>query len=274
MEPSNIFSHFVSGGGGQEECRTFYESSCTTRYVEKRPGQFVGDTTCEKRPIELCGQGCRMEQDAPQCHDKEIDVLVDVPEEVCDLNPQKTCRFVTKLVPSLKPEHECTVIPQEVCNLKFTPPQQVDKPLKTRWCIDPNAPVERGETYEESAAAAAPVSTYGAAASAPQSYSQPAPPPPAPAPTSYSQPAPAAPAPSSYSEPAPSSYGQPSAPPPPPPSPSPVYYKPVEAPAPAPSQAPDAYGVPSQPSYGSPEPPAPTLPAYGAQPQYGKRKYR
>jgi len=82
--------------------------------------------------------------------------LIDVPEEVCDLNPQKTCRFQTKLVPKLKPAHECTVIPKETCNLKFTSPQQVDKPLKTKWCLDPT-PAAPGETYDEADALAAPL---------------------------------------------------------------------------------------------------------------------
>ncbi len=202
------------GGSGQaeEECRTFYESSCTTRYIEKSPGKFVGDTQCEKQPVKMCGQGCRMEQGEPECHDKEIDTLLDVPEEVCDLNPQKTCRYVTRLVPRLKPVHECTVVPQETCNLKFSPPKQVEKPLKSKWCIDPNADVVRDNGgYEESQAAAAPIG-YNAAASAPQtSYAQPAQAPtsyaqPAQAPTSYAQPAPAAPAPSSYAQPASNGY--------------------------------------------------------------------
>ena len=68
-----------------EECKTFYESSCTTKYVEKQPGKFVGDTKCEKLPIELCGQGCVVEEGEEECHDKEIDTLIDVPEEVRDI---------------------------------------------------------------------------------------------------------------------------------------------------------------------------------------------
>merc|ERR1712088_867720 len=32
----------VCNGQGPEECRTVYESSCTTKYVEKQPGKFVG----------------------------------------------------------------------------------------------------------------------------------------------------------------------------------------------------------------------------------------
>ena len=143
----------VCNGQGPEECRTVYESSCTTKYVEKQPGKFVGDTKCEKLPVEICGAGCVTEEGPEECHDKTITSLIDVPEEVCDLNPQKTCRFQTRLVPKLSPKHECTIIPQETCNLKFTQPQQVEKPLKTKWCQDPTPPVP-GDTYDETEAAA------------------------------------------------------------------------------------------------------------------------
>jgi len=138
----------VCNGQGPEECRTVYESSCTTKYVEKQPGKFVGDTACEKLPVEICGAGCTYEEGPEECHDKVTASLVDVPEEVCDLNPQKTCRFVTKLVPKLSPKHECTIVPQETCNLKFSQPRQVPKPLQTRWCLDPTPSVP-GESYDE-----------------------------------------------------------------------------------------------------------------------------
>jgi len=126
----------VCNGRGPEQCRTVYESSCSTKYVDKGQGKFVGDTKCEKLPVEICGQGCVTEEGAEECHNKEVDTLVDVPEETCDLNPQKTCRLVTKLVPSLKPKQECTTVPQETCNLKFTQPERKQKPLRTEWCLD------------------------------------------------------------------------------------------------------------------------------------------
>ena len=143
----------VCNGQGPEECRTVYESSCTTKYVEKQPGKFVGDTSCEKLPIEICGAGCTYEEGPEECHEKVVASLVDVPEEICDLNPQKTCRYVTKLVPKLEPKHECTIVPQETCNLRFTQPRQVPKPLQTRWCLDPT-PAAPGESYDESNALA------------------------------------------------------------------------------------------------------------------------
>jgi len=146
----------VCNGQGPEECRTVYESSCTTKYVEKQPGKFVGDTSCEKLPVEICGAGCVFVEGDEECHEKVITSLVDVPEEVCDLNPQKICKFVTKLVPSLSPKHECTIVPKETCHLKFTQPKQVDKPLQTRWCLDPT-PAAPGESYDEADALGAPL---------------------------------------------------------------------------------------------------------------------
>ena len=143
----------VCNGQGPEECRTVYESSCTTKYVEKQPGKFVGDTGCEKLPVEICGAGCAFEEGEEECHDKVLTSLVDVPEEVCDLNPQKICKFITKLVPKLSPEHQCTIVPKETCFLKFTQPKQVPKPLLTKWCLD-NTPVTPGDSYDESNAEA------------------------------------------------------------------------------------------------------------------------
>jgi hypothetical protein len=155
----------VCNGQGPEECRTVYESSCTTKYIEKQPGKFVGDTKCEKLPIEICGAGCVTEEGPEECHDKAITSLVDVPpEEVCDLNPQKVCKFQTKLVPKLKPAHECTIIPKETCHLKFDTPRTVDKDLKTKWCLD-DTPAAQDETYEDGNAPLA--DPLGAAQSAP-----------------------------------------------------------------------------------------------------------
>ena len=72
----------LADGQVEEQCKTFYETACTTKYVEKQPGKFVGDTNCEKLPVELCGAGCKVEEGDEECHDKEVDTLVDVPEEV------------------------------------------------------------------------------------------------------------------------------------------------------------------------------------------------
>ena len=52
----------VCNGQGPDTCQTIYESSCTTKYIDDGEGGFVGDTRCEKRPVEICGAGCVLEE--------------------------------------------------------------------------------------------------------------------------------------------------------------------------------------------------------------------
>jgi hypothetical protein len=125
-------------------------------YVEKQPGKFVGDSKCEKLPVEICGAGCVFEEGEEECHDKVITSAIDKPEEFCDLNPQKICRFTTKLVPSLTPEHQCTIVPKETCHLSFSSPTPAKKMLLTKWCLDDTEPAP-GESYEEESALAPPI---------------------------------------------------------------------------------------------------------------------
>ena len=42
-------------------------------------------------------------------------VLEDVPNEICDLVPQRVCNQVTKLVPRLVPKRKCVDEPNEIC---------------------------------------------------------------------------------------------------------------------------------------------------------------
>merc|ERR1712038_49575 len=130
----------------EEVCEENFEKTCSITFKQQAFNETV--KKCEKLPVEICGAGCVFQEGAEECHDKVIASLVDVPEEVCDLNPQKTCRFITRLVPRLKPEHQCTIIPKETCTLKFTQPKQVPKPLLTKWCLDPT-PAAPGDSYEE-----------------------------------------------------------------------------------------------------------------------------
>ena len=72
--------------------------------------------------------------------------MVSVPEEVCDLNPQKICRFTTKLVPKLTPQEECTLVPRETCHLTFSTPERGTKPQITKWCLDDSEEEEKEDT--------------------------------------------------------------------------------------------------------------------------------
>jgi len=136
----------VCDGRGPLECRTVYEASCRTKYLEKQPGKYVGETDCERLPVEICGAGCDYQEGAEECHEKVITTVVEVPEEVCDLNPRKICKNITKLVPRLKPSRECSIIPQETCSVVFSAPHKVSKPLLTKWCLDDSAGAEGQST--------------------------------------------------------------------------------------------------------------------------------
>ena len=39
-------------------------------------------------------------------------------------------------MPKLEPVQECNVVPKETCQLKFSKPNQVKKPIITKWCLD------------------------------------------------------------------------------------------------------------------------------------------
>jgi hypothetical protein len=150
----------VCNGEGEEVCKTIFESSCTTKYVEKQPGKFVSDSQCEKLPIKVCGKGCTYEEGEEECHSKVLTSVVDIPEEVCDLSPERICRFTTKLVPKLVPQHECTIVPKQACHLKFSNPVPTKKPLMTKWCLDPTEPAP-GDSYDESNALGSPLGPSG-----------------------------------------------------------------------------------------------------------------
>merc|ERR1711992_443142 len=161
----------VCEGEGPEECKTVYESACTTRYQEhdvdedkvecetiqeekcedvtqgytteqkctKWPKQvctsqklrvkkYSPETECKKVPRELCGpSGCVLTPGPQECFDKKETIVQEVPEETCNLEPQRQCKHVTKLVPLLKPAEECVDIPKEVCSRSRTNPRKVQK---------------------------------------------------------------------------------------------------------------------------------------------------
>ena len=78
----------------------------------------------------------------------KIGVVLEIPEEICDLIPQKTCRMATKMVPKLIPEQECTLVPKQVCNVSYGPPEIVKKPYMSEWCLDESNAIEDNEVTQ------------------------------------------------------------------------------------------------------------------------------
>merc|ERR1712193_378952 len=92
-----------------------------------------------KEPRELCAPaGCGFKQGDEECYDKTQTVVQDAPKEECNLEPQRTCKHVTKLVPKLTPTEECVDVPKEVCTRSRTNPRKVKKPVVKKWCYLPS----------------------------------------------------------------------------------------------------------------------------------------
>jgi len=140
------------------ECRTEIEEKCqdeTSGYTtntkcskwpkevcsvsKKNVKKYTPITGCTKEPRELCAPaGCGFTQGPTECYDKVQTVVQDAPKEECSLEPQRTCKHVTKLVPKLTPTEECVDVPKEVCTRSRTNPRKVKKPVVKKWCYIPS----------------------------------------------------------------------------------------------------------------------------------------
>merc|ERR550525_1115474 len=69
--------------------------------------------------------------------------------QVCDLQPQKMCKQVYRLVPKLYPQEICEEGPREVCFTSLKNPRKVKTPLLTKWCFrpEPEEPEEPAPVY-------------------------------------------------------------------------------------------------------------------------------
>merc|ERR1712227_905913 len=129
----------------EEECEENFIKNCFIDYrkiasEEKNVKKYSPETECKKVPKELCGpSGCELVPGPEECFPKTETVVTEVPEETCNLEPQKECKHVTKLVPLLKPAEECVDIPKEVCSGSRTNPRKVQKPVVKKWCYVPTA---------------------------------------------------------------------------------------------------------------------------------------
>jgi len=118
------------------KCRKVPREVCTTE--KKLVKKYNPVTACTKEPREMCAPaGCGLKEGFEECFDKTKTIVQDAPKEKCSLEPQRTCKHVTKLVPKLEPKEECTDIPKEVCTRSKTNPRKVKKPVVIKWCYNP-----------------------------------------------------------------------------------------------------------------------------------------
>ena len=129
-------------GEGSEACRETFDTECISVYKpkirENGSNLLLAKTECQRIPKTLCGaRKCEIVAGPEECHNQTITTVSDVPEETCDLVPQKTCQHVYRLVPFLHPTKQCEDLPREVCSYGLQPPIPGDKPITTKWYFDP-----------------------------------------------------------------------------------------------------------------------------------------
>merc|ERR1712025_9948 len=127
----------TSGYTTNTKCSKWPKEVCA---VSKKPvKKYTPITGCTKEPREICAPaGCGFKEGAEECYDKKQTVVQDAPKEQCSLEPQRTRKHVTKLVPKLTPTEECVDVPKEVCTRSRTNPRKVKKPVVKKWCYIPS----------------------------------------------------------------------------------------------------------------------------------------
>merc|ERR1712002_1325635 len=127
----------TSGYTTNTKCSKWPKEVCSVS--KQNVKKYTPITGCTKEPRELCAPaGCGFKKGPKECYDKVQTVVQDAPKEQCSLEPQRTCKHVTKLVPKLEPKQECVDVPKEVCTRSRTNPRKIKKPVIKKWCYVPS----------------------------------------------------------------------------------------------------------------------------------------
>ena len=129
----------ITGYGGPEPkivCQTWFESECNTTFVATTKSEIDRPNTwCKKVPKKICApDNCKMVPGKEQCNEKMLVSTIQSPSEICDLQPQKHCRLITRLTPHLVTKQVCRKVPKEVCHMALTKPHSIKKPMTMKWC--------------------------------------------------------------------------------------------------------------------------------------------
>jgi len=127
----------TSGYTTIEGCSKWPREVCSVS--KQRVKKYTPITGCTKEPRQLCAPaGCGLRKGAVECHQEVKTVVQERPSEECQLQPRRTCRAVTKLVPSLEPQEECAQVPRDFCTTSRQNPKKIKKPFIKKWCYDPS----------------------------------------------------------------------------------------------------------------------------------------
>jgi len=127
----------TDGFSTQRKCDTWPKEKCTLE--KKKVKKYTPQTSCRKVPKEACSPpGCGVKEGPVTCQEKVKTVISDNPVEDCDMEPLRTCKHITKLVPKLESVQECVDVPKEICARSKINPKKVQKPSIQKWCFTPS----------------------------------------------------------------------------------------------------------------------------------------
>ena len=84
-----------------------------------------------------------------ECRNVTKSLVIDNPVEECELNPMKTCKIVTKLLPELAAQETCMDVPKEICSKSKINPRRVKKPVIKKLCFKPTNLTVTGVEVED-----------------------------------------------------------------------------------------------------------------------------
>jgi hypothetical protein len=114
--------------------------------VSSQVTKYTTMTGCNKEPTQLCAPaGCGFTEGPEECHDVVKTHIQEKPEEECTLEPVKTCKHITRLVPRLVEVQECIDVPKEICSRSQQNPRKVKKPVIKNWCYTPAPTADEAE---------------------------------------------------------------------------------------------------------------------------------
>ena len=125
----------TNGYTTSEQCNSWPKEVCSV--IKRRSRKVKPVQSCNRIPRNICGpESCSIKEGPEECFEKTVTAVKDSPKESCVVEPVKTCKIVTELVPRLEPAEECVDVPREVCSRVVTSPRLVKKPVVKQWCYN------------------------------------------------------------------------------------------------------------------------------------------
>ena len=116
-----------------DTCEEVFDLTCSTVYTETE----LPRTECKRLARTLCGSPrCKSVPGPTECYNKTRTIVSDIPQEMCDLLPQKICHNEYHLQPFLQPIQHCQDRTREVCYYGVQAESHQEKSTLRKWCFN------------------------------------------------------------------------------------------------------------------------------------------